>query len=81
MQDMPIPGPRNGADEEWTEAKNARRCELIDREVANMLTLEEAQELASLQQEMLRHRRRLAPLPLEDARKLYEELLQEPPTS
>ncbi len=64
----------NGS-EEWTEAKNARRCDLIDREIAGTLRPEEAAELHQLQQEMLRHRRRVAPLPLDDARKLHQQLL------
>ncbi len=81
LQVTPITVPTNGADEEWTEEKNARRCQLIDREIANTLTLEEAQELARLQQEMLRYRRRVAPLPLEDARDLCQDLLQLPPNS
>jgi hypothetical protein len=61
--------------EEWTEAKNARRCDLIDREIAGTLRPEEAAELHRLQQEMLRHRRRIAPLPLDDARKIHQQLL------
>jgi hypothetical protein len=62
-----LPVPRadgNGAaEEEWTEEKNARRCALIDREIAGVLTPEEAKELYGLQQAMLRYRRRVAPLP------------------
>ena len=58
--------------EEWTEVKNARRCDLIDREIAGTLRPEETAELHRLQQEMLRHRRRVAPLPLDDARKLHQ---------
>jgi hypothetical protein len=61
--------------EEWTEAKNARRCGLIDHEIAGTLTPEEATELHQLQQEMLRHRRRVAPLPLDDPRRLHQQLL------
>jgi len=60
---------------DWTEAKNARRCELIDRKYAGALTPREAIELAGLQEEMLRYRQRVAPLPLEDARRLHRELL------
>jgi hypothetical protein len=73
---VPLP-PDNGAssDEDWTEAKNARRCALIDREVAGTLTPQEAGELRRLQEEMLRHRRRVAPLPLADARALHQDLL------
>jgi hypothetical protein len=44
---MPVGPPeadaRNGA-EPWTEAKNARRCLLMDKEIAGNLTPEEASE-------------------------------------
>jgi hypothetical protein len=66
--------PSNG-DEEWTDAKNQRRCDLIDRKYAGSLTPAETVELAQLQEQMLRHRRRVAPLPLDEARRLYQELL------
>lgn len=59
----------------WTEEKNARRCNLIDRKFAGGLSPAEALELAQLQEQMLRYRQRVAPLPLEDARKLHQELL------
>jgi hypothetical protein len=68
------PPPENG-EGAWTEAKNQRRCDLIDRKYAGGLTPAEAVELAQLQEEMLRHRQRVAPLPLEDARRLHQELL------
>jgi hypothetical protein len=73
---VPVP-PDNGArtSEGWSEEQNARRCALIDREIAGTLSPEEAGELAWLQEEMLRHRRRVAPLPLADARALHQELL------
>ena len=61
-------------DEPWTEAHNDRRCDLIDRKYAIGLTISEGQELARLQELMVSHRRRVAPLPLEDARRLYREL-------
>jgi hypothetical protein len=63
-------------EEEWTDAKNSRRCDLIDKEIDGTITPEEARELYALQQAMLRYRRRVAPLPLEDARRLHQELLQ-----
>jgi hypothetical protein len=66
--------PPNG-DEAWTEAKNQRCCDLIDRKYAGSLTPAEAVELAQFQDQMLRHRQRVAPLPLEDARKLYQEFI------
>jgi hypothetical protein len=62
-------------DETWTDAKNQRRCDLIDRKYAGGLTQNEARELAWLQALMLRYRQRNAPLPIEAARRLYEELL------
>jgi hypothetical protein len=74
----PIKGQDNGASQApgpWTEVKNARRCVLVDREIDGTLTPEEATELEILQQQMLRERRRLAPVPLEDLRRLHQELL------
>ena len=65
----------SNTDEHWTEEKNRRRCELIDLEIDGTLTAAEAIELHRLQNEMLRYRRRVAPLPLDDARKLHQELL------
>jgi hypothetical protein len=64
-------------DEEWTEAKNQRRCDLINRQYAGGLTLVETTELDHLQEEMLRYRKRVAPLPIEAARRLYQKLLAE----
>jgi hypothetical protein len=62
------PGP-------WTEAKNKRRCELIDKEIDDRLTSEETIELETLERQIDRHLRTVAPLPLEDARRLHRELL------
>jgi hypothetical protein len=70
----PLKAATNG-DEPWTDAKNERRCDLIDREYAGGLTPAEAAELVVLQDQMLRYRQRVAPLPLEDARRLHQELL------
>lgn len=74
----PLNGQRHGLLETtgpWTEAKNARRCLLIDHEIAGTLTPAEAEELELLQEQMLQERRRLAPVPLEDLRRLHQELL------
>jgi len=60
----------------WTDAKNDRRCELVDRKIAGTLTEAEAAELADLQEQMVRHRDRVVPLPLEYARKLHQELFE-----
>lgn len=75
---LPPPKPTNGAAPDpgdWTEAKNARRCDLIDRKYHGTLLPQEALELSGLQEAMLRYRQRVAPLPLEDARRLHQELL------
>lgn len=75
---IPPPRPTDRTPPEpgdWTEIKNSRRCDLIDRKYAGTLTPAEAVELSGLQAEMLRYRQRVAPLPLEDARRLHQELL------
>ena len=64
-----------GNDAGWTKEKNRRRCFLIDREIDGTISPEEIRELAVLQRQMLEHRDRVAPLPLEATRRLYEELL------
>lgn len=66
----------HGDDEEWTDAKNERRCELINRKYERGLTLAEEAELAGLQAAMYRQVDRVAPLPLEETRKLHQQLLQ-----
>jgi hypothetical protein len=71
---IPTASPEGSA-EPWTEEKNARRCALIDREIDGTLTAVESQELEHLQQEMLRFRRQVAPLPLEATRRLHAALL------
>ena len=72
----PPPKATNGTTEEWSDAKNNRRCDLIDREFDGpSLTPAGVVELAGLQEEMLRHRQRVAPIPIEDARRLHQELL------
>jgi hypothetical protein len=58
----------------WTEEKNARRVALIERKHAAGLAPLEHVELAGLQLEMLCFHREVAPLPLEDARRLQQEL-------
>jgi hypothetical protein len=73
---VPASAAASNGDNAWTKEKNARRCDLIDRKYAGQpLTPAEALELAQLQEQMLRYRQRVAPLPLEDARRLHQELL------
>jgi len=67
----------SGDKEPWTKEKNDRRCDLIERKHGGGgLTPAEALELARLQEQMLRYRDRVAPLPLEHARQLHQDLLE-----
>lgn len=75
--------PRNGSNSheaadagEWTEEKNARRCELIDRKIQERITADEAEELDRLQQALRRYLDCVAPLPLEGAKRLHAKLLR-----
>ena len=75
---VPPPKSTDGAaaeQEEWTEEKNRRRCELIDRKYDRGLNSTEEAELALLQNAMYRHIDKIAPLPLDAARRLHQELL------
>jgi hypothetical protein len=72
---VPTSGAVTNGDEPWTDAKNEQRCILIDRKYAGGLNATETAELAALQEQMLRYRQQVAPLPLEDARRLHQELL------
>jgi hypothetical protein len=68
----------NGASEpDWTDTKNARRIELIDKKYAVGLSPNEHFELFELQNEMERFRNKVAPRPLAEARQLYHELLMQ----
>jgi len=60
---------------EWTDQKNQRRCELIDRKYDHGLSPAEEAELTVLQDAMHRFIDRVAPLPLDAARRLHQELL------
>jgi len=61
---------------EWTAELNERRCNLIDRKYTTGLTAEEESELATLTAAMRRFVDRMAPVPLDDVRKLHRELLE-----
>lgn len=74
---VPMPAGKGQDGSEWTDEKNVRRCDLIDRKYDGTLTAEEAVELADLQDQMIRYRQRVAPLPLEHARRLHQELLHQ----
>ena len=71
---MPI-SPLAEDDGEWTEAKNERRCDLVDRDIDGLLTPAEAVELLLLQQAMLKYRNKVTSLPIAAVRQLHDELL------
>jgi hypothetical protein len=75
---VPAPKPvgRNSAFVQWTEQMNSRRSELSDREIEEVLTLDETVELRQLQDEMLRYQNKVAPWPIQAARELHQELLE-----
>lgn len=60
---------------DWNDAKNDRRCDLIDKEIEGTLLLAEKRELEKLQRQMLAYRRKVAPLPLKEAQRLHQHLL------
>lgn len=68
--------PIAATDVEWTEALNARRCQLIDKKIQGRLLDDEAGELDALQQAVQRHADRVAPLPFDAAKRLHAELLR-----
>jgi hypothetical protein len=74
---VPPPKSTNGAMDtpDWTDGKNARRVGLIKQKHSRGLSPAEHVELAGLQEEMLRFRQQVAPLLLDDARRLHQELL------
>jgi len=61
---------------EWNEAQNARRCELIDKEIEGTLTRAERVELELLQRQAIAHRDRVAPRPIKGALRLHQQLLR-----
>ncbi len=60
----------------WNDAKNDRRCELIDKEIEGTLLPAEKRELEELQRQMRAYRRKVAPLPLKEVQRLHQQLLK-----
>ena len=61
---------------EWNDAKNERRCELIDKDIQGALSADEGRELESLTQQMRAHRRTVARIPIAGATRLHQQLLE-----
>lgn len=74
---MPAPPSSDEADEtEWTPAMNHRRCDLVDKRLAGGLTPAEDVELARLTAGLRKFVNRVAPVPLDEVRKLHQQLLE-----
>ncbi len=65
------------SNDEWNTEKDNRRCDLIDKDIDETITANEAVELELLQNQHRAWLRRTAPLPLEGTRRLYDELMQQ----
>lgn len=62
-------------EEVWTEEKNNRRCDLIDKKYKlGHLAADEVYELKLLQEEMLQYQAKIAPLDIEGAEKLLKNI-------
>ena len=66
---------RDTSGDNWTEQMNARRCALIDRDIAGTISDEERIELAELDRQANEHYDRLAPPPIDGARAVHQQLL------
>lgn len=62
--------------EPWNDEKNARRCELIDRQIEGTLAPAELRELDDLQSQLRRYLDEVAPFDLAGARHIHQQLLQ-----
>jgi hypothetical protein len=66
--------PTQRGQTEWTAEKNHRRHELVDKDIDGTITEREQKELKILQAELVTYRQKVAPLPLEDFRKMHDAL-------
>lgn len=64
-----------GGNGDWTDEKNRRRVELIDRKVAGTITAGESFELADLQQQAEAHFDQIAPPPIQGVAEIHQQLL------
>lgn len=65
---------------EWSVSQNARRFELIDKQIQGMLTAEEQVELAQLTEQMRAYLDNETQVPLSGGRRLHAALLKSPTT-
>jgi hypothetical protein len=69
--------PKATSQAEWTVADNARRCDLIEKDLDGQLTSQEQLELEWLESRLDRHVNKVAPLPLEQLRQLHKKVLEQ----
>lgn len=58
----------------WTEEQNDRRCDLIDKEINDSLSVIEKCELEELQRRMRAYIKIVAPLPIKEVKAFHEHL-------
>lgn len=68
--------PSEPFDSSWNEGLNERRCVLIDKEIQGNISDDERRELEGLVERMRAHRRRVAGLPIDEAKLLHRRLLE-----
>ena len=61
--------------DEWSEQNEARRCELIDRDIQGEISEEERYELQLLQSQFDRYLDEVSPIPMDGALDLHRKLL------
>ena len=77
---LPYPHPSDGpGPAAWSAADNARRCDLIDKDLDAGLTAAERGALNELESRLDAHAEVVAPLPLEPLRRLHRRLLNREP--
>jgi hypothetical protein len=69
--------PALGPEDRWSDEKNARRCELIDKEIDGSISDTEREELGQLQAQVDEYVRRVAPRPLNELEEIKRLLLRE----
>jgi hypothetical protein len=73
---LPVDAAPASETTDWTPELNHRGCDLIDKKITIGVTPAEEQEFATLTAGLRRFVERVAPLPLEHARQLHQELLE-----
>jgi hypothetical protein len=74
-QSEPAAAESNGDAAPWSDQKNARRCELIDKQIEGTIESAERRELDDLQSQLRRHLDEEAPFDLAAARQIHRQLL------